>query len=421
MDERRPATAFAAVTLHQGTRAILYSLAVVLLLLLPTSTASALTRDDLFRLKAQHVADDTLIPLVAKSEPLNLTAEDVAQLKTLGVGEALLKVLVDKGHVLATSPVQHTDSDIQEIITALSSKNCEKISSVVKFPYKETSKTINTEIMGTTYEIAYSYIANRSRNKLIITRDDFIRYCNKNIGSDSSTILRLKITADRLVQCNPPDSACVQDLQPATASYLYRLIFREIDGKLKWISTEIDTPYEDFNRSDVKAIDEVIGFWRTSKIDETIKTDTDINANIEITNNKFKSVMARSTAQNERKETLVLASELKSLITNKSIVLSSSDSRLECKWLSSPAPLNAAGWSSGCAAYRESRDRMYFWSGDIGGGYQTLERWDRDPTNGRGGADPSKTSRCRTIADSDACKTCCGGSYSYAGEGSCTC
>ena len=38
-----------------------------------------------------------------------------------------------------------------------------------------------------------------------------------------------------------------------------------------------------------------------------------------------------------------------------------------------------------------------------------------------GGQNSAKTAECKEKNSSDDCKTCCGGSYSYAGEGSCTC
>lgn len=38
-----------------------------------------------------------------------------------------------------------------------------------------------------------------------------------------------------------------------------------------------------------------------------------------------------------------------------------------------------------------------------------------------GGSNAGKTVECKDKNDSDTCKECCGGSYSYAGEGSCTC
>ncbi len=38
-----------------------------------------------------------------------------------------------------------------------------------------------------------------------------------------------------------------------------------------------------------------------------------------------------------------------------------------------------------------------------------------------GGGNAAKTAECKDKNSSDSCKECCGGSYSYAGEGSCTC
>lgn len=33
----------------------------------------------------------------------------------------------------------------------------------------------------------------------------------------------------------------------------------------------------------------------------------------------------------------------------------------------------------------------------------------------------AKSAACKTSTSSDDCKTCCGGNYSYSGEGSCSC
>lgn len=33
----------------------------------------------------------------------------------------------------------------------------------------------------------------------------------------------------------------------------------------------------------------------------------------------------------------------------------------------------------------------------------------------------AKTAACKTSKSADDCKTCCGGNYSYTGEGSCSC
>lgn len=38
-----------------------------------------------------------------------------------------------------------------------------------------------------------------------------------------------------------------------------------------------------------------------------------------------------------------------------------------------------------------------------------------------GGENSEKTAECKDKKNNDECKACCGGNYSYLGEGSCTC
>ncbi len=81
----------------------LLGLLVIALVVFVGSVAMALNKDDLLKMKEQKVDDAIIQTLVQGSGPLNLTAEDVARLKSLGAGEALLKFLTDNGHVLVKS------------------------------------------------------------------------------------------------------------------------------------------------------------------------------------------------------------------------------------------------------------------------------------------------------------------------------
>jgi hypothetical protein len=87
------------------TRALRRILSVLLvgLLLALSSTAFALTKEELFGLKQSKVDDNTLVTILKTSGPLNLTQDDVKKLKELGAGEGLLKFLQENGHILVAS------------------------------------------------------------------------------------------------------------------------------------------------------------------------------------------------------------------------------------------------------------------------------------------------------------------------------
>ena len=70
------------------------------LIFMIASTAAALTRDELIKLKEQKVPDSVVVNLVNGSGPINLSKDDVEMLKSLGAGPELIKTLEDGGHVL---------------------------------------------------------------------------------------------------------------------------------------------------------------------------------------------------------------------------------------------------------------------------------------------------------------------------------
>ena len=69
-------------------------------MLLWSTVAFALTKDELIALKEQKVPDAVIINVVKSSGPLNLTKADVEKLRALGSGDELIKFLTDNGHVL---------------------------------------------------------------------------------------------------------------------------------------------------------------------------------------------------------------------------------------------------------------------------------------------------------------------------------
>jgi tetratricopeptide (TPR) repeat protein len=71
--------------------------------LLWSTVALALTKDELISLKEQKVPDAVIISVVKSSGPLNLTKADVEKLRSIGAGEALIKFLKANGHVLVDS------------------------------------------------------------------------------------------------------------------------------------------------------------------------------------------------------------------------------------------------------------------------------------------------------------------------------
>lgn len=100
MDNRRPTRTLSAGATATAWRHLLAGLvALLLLVLLPLGSASAINREELLRLKEQGVADETLLTLLEGSEPLNLTLEDINRLEKLGVSESTLKWLLENGHV----------------------------------------------------------------------------------------------------------------------------------------------------------------------------------------------------------------------------------------------------------------------------------------------------------------------------------
>jgi len=84
-------------------RALVQLVVALAMLCAITSVAFALSKDDLFKLKEQHVPDSVVLNVVKGSGPLNLTDADVKKLKELGAGDDLLKFLQDNGHILAST------------------------------------------------------------------------------------------------------------------------------------------------------------------------------------------------------------------------------------------------------------------------------------------------------------------------------
>ncbi|MBH24894.1 MAG: hypothetical protein CMH57_10655 [Myxococcales bacterium] len=73
----------------------------MLLVLLVASVASALSKEELFKLKEQKVPDTVVLSVAKGSAPLNLNKNDIEKLKKLGAGDVLLDWLETNGHILA--------------------------------------------------------------------------------------------------------------------------------------------------------------------------------------------------------------------------------------------------------------------------------------------------------------------------------
>ncbi len=86
--------------LGAGRRAALQAVVALLALVVAASAAFALTKEDLIKLKEQHVPDSVVLNIIKGEGPLGLNEEDVKQLKSLGAGDELVKFLRDNGHVV---------------------------------------------------------------------------------------------------------------------------------------------------------------------------------------------------------------------------------------------------------------------------------------------------------------------------------